>query len=51
MTECESESVQVKHMKLHAHGAVVTKSDVRMPEDGSGDVVVNMPAKVYYIYT
>eukprot|EP00959_Pyramimonas_sp_CCMP1952_P124598 2605550-Pyramimonas_sp.AAC.1 len=38
-------SAEVKHMKLHAHGAVVTKSDVRMPEDGSGDVVVNMPAK------
>jgi len=37
-------STEVKHIKLYAHGAVVTKSDVVLKGDGSW--VVNIPAKV-----
>eukprot|EP00240_Pyramimonas_obovata_P002571 CAMPEP_0118957550 /NCGR_PEP_ID=MMETSP1169-20130426/62163_1 /TAXON_ID=36882 /ORGANISM="Pyramimonas obovata, Strain CCMP722" /LENGTH=693 /DNA_ID=CAMNT_0006905637 /DNA_START=24 /DNA_END=2102 /DNA_ORIENTATION=- len=37
--------IEFKNLKLHLHGAVVTKDDCRILE-GTKDVVVNMPAKL-----
>uniref|UniRef100_A0A7S0QUR4 Uncharacterized protein n=1 Tax=Pyramimonas obovata TaxID=1411642 RepID=A0A7S0QUR4_9CHLO len=46
MDPATDKAVEFKHIKLHLHGARVTKDDVRILDDESKDVVVNMPAKV-----